>query len=133
MGDLGDDARYQGERTNTEAKGDRNLVRTEALWRLLGCGCCGRAHNGDNASGIRVSEPTPVVDNGARAPKNQAEESAKVGAVEFTNASGQGLEKLARDRRDVVNGSLEGALRNHKQTNVGVGDDSRGTRAVVEE
>ena len=133
MGDLGDDARDQGEHTNTEAEGNRYLVRTEALWRLLGCGCCVRAHNGDNASGIRVSEPTPVVDNGALTPKNQAEESAKMGAVKLAYASGQGLEKLAGDCRDVVNGSLEGALGNHKQTNICVGNDSGGTWAMVEE
>ena len=133
MGDLGDDARCQGERTDTNAKGDRQLVRTEALWCLLGGGCCVRAHNEDNASGIRVLEPTPVVDNGVSDPKNQLKGSAKVGAVQLTNASGQGLEKLARNRGDVVDCSLEGALGNHKQTNIGVGDDSGSTWTMVEE
>jgi hypothetical protein len=70
---------------------------------------------------------------GSKPQKNQTEESAKVGAVKLANASGQGLEKLARDRWDVVDGSLEGALGNHKQTNIGVGDDSSRTWAMVEE
>ena len=67
--ELGDDSRHHGERTHSDAQGNRQLVRTEALWRLLGGGCCVRAHNGDNASAIRVSEPTPVVDNGVLDPK----------------------------------------------------------------
>jgi hypothetical protein len=51
---------------------------------------------------------------GTFTPKNQAEESAEVSAVEFTNAGGESLEQLARDRRDVVNGTLECTLRNDK-------------------
>jgi hypothetical protein len=70
---------------------------------------------------------------GSEPQKNQAEESAKVGAVELANASSQGLEKLARDRWDVVDSSLEGALGNNEQTNIGVGDDSGSSWAVVEE
>jgi len=54
--ELRDDAREQGECTHTNADGNGDLVRVKTLWRLLGGGGSGGAHNRDNASGRRSAE-----------------------------------------------------------------------------
>ena len=54
--ELRDDAREQGECTHTNADGNGDLVRVKTLWRLLGGGGSGGAHNSYNASGQRSAE-----------------------------------------------------------------------------
>ena len=51
MGELRDNARDHGEDTHANAECNRQLVRAEALWPLLGGGRRVRAHNAYNASG----------------------------------------------------------------------------------
>jgi hypothetical protein len=67
------------------------LVRAKALWPLLGCRCCVRTHNGDNASADRGVHPAPW---GCELP-SVGEKSAVVGAVEFANSGGECLQQLA--------------------------------------
>jgi hypothetical protein len=65
------------------------LVRVKTLWRLIGGGGSVGAHNRVNASGQRSTE----FDSSGNSPAGVV--SAVLCAVEFTNASGKGLEQLA--------------------------------------
>jgi len=53
---LRHDAREQSESTYANADGNGDLVRVKTLWRFLGGGGSGGAHNSYNASGQRSTE-----------------------------------------------------------------------------